>query len=118
MRPPPLDPNRIEPYEIVRIATGERWTPAYMQNYQGGHVAYSSSDLKKDGTPNQGVARHWLATPASSRALFVNYARYDATREAVAQPIRDEITLLERELAMLREALTNLYRPAPPETNA
>ena len=114
MKPPPLDPDRIEPYEIVHIATGRRWTPAYMRNHHGSHVAYSSSALKKDGTPGLYGTSHWIAT--SSGALNVSYAPYDATRETMAQPIRDTITRLERKLGAAREALMDLYRPALKET--
>jgi hypothetical protein len=96
----PPDAERIEPYEIVRIRTGARVTPPYMDVWIYGLRAVLQEGLKKDGTPSMGTMAGRLSVydPATERRRsspqLHDYVRYDAAQEAIAQPIRDELTRL------------------------
>ena len=121
--------TRIEPYELVCIVTGERWTPPYMEtgsyHADGDVTAYTQSGLEKDGTLSV-YSFHTRRLVAGDDGLVhgrppsyidggwaTPYARHVPEREAKATRIRLEIAAMRDQLHRKEAQLMALYGPKP-----
>ncbi len=93
---------KIEPYEVVCIATGQRWLPALMLDSGSAyHRAYRGDQLKKNGepaltkTPGTMVDQPGVKFGPDMRSTV----RYVEAREMAANHIRAGIRQLRERLA-------------------
>lgn len=94
--------------DVVRIKTGERITPAYIERRNYAIRWYLAASLKKDGTPKQ-IGREPGGWGIIISERFSIYAYYDAAREAKADPIRNIISALRTQLDLAERELSALY---------
>lgn len=105
--------DRIEPFEIVKIGTGKRVMPPYMETYYGDEVrAVMPAGLKKDGTPSAATrAGNIFVFPPTSRWMGLSdYIRYNEAQEAQAGPLRAEVARCQAALKEAEDRLLALYR--------
>lgn len=98
--------------DVVKITTGERFTPAYIESAADGWLGasptwYSAAELKKDGKPKQ-IGRG-VGGWGSVGGHYSSFAYYDPAREKEADEIRTRIAQMKNALSLAQQELRQLY---------
>ena len=105
--------SKIEPFEVVDIATGRRWMPALVLRRSYSVTAYDAKGLKKDGTPRYTASfstRHEVVLPPEIYVHLTMAAPYDPEREERATLERSTIAISRQNTADAEARLLGIYR--------
>ena len=102
--------DKIEPFELVDIATGRRWMPALILRLPWGTTAYDAQGLKTDGTPSAPHTHRAVVMPPETHVYLTSAVPYDPEREARATQERATIAISRQNTADAQARLLGIYR--------